>query len=96
MAEYDFCGFELDYKTDAIEAKRTVGVRHVLFGNVDPSGVLALGKLDHVCQKTRELIYLWKRGGLFVLNSGCALPASTPSENIRAFVQTAHEVGVYA
>ena len=46
-------------------------------------------------QKTRELISLWKPGGRFVLNSGCALPMSTPSENIRAFVQPAHDVGVY-
>jgi MtaA/CmuA family methyltransferase len=96
LAEYDFCGFELDYKTDAIQAKRTAGARHVLFGNVDPSGVLALGTPDYVRQKTRELISSWKPGGLFVLNAGCALPASTPSENICAFVQTAHEVGVYA
>jgi MtaA/CmuA family methyltransferase len=96
LAEYDFCGFELDYKTDAVKAKQTVGLRHVLFGNVDPSGVLALGTPDYVRQKTRELISIWKPGGLFVLNAGCALPASTPSENVRAFVQTAHEVGVYA
>jgi MtaA/CmuA family methyltransferase len=96
LAEYDFCGFELDYKTDAVAAKRTVGARHVLFGNIDPSGVLALGTPDQVRQKTRELISRWEPGGLFILNSGCALPASTPSENIRAFVQTAHEVGVYA
>jgi uroporphyrinogen decarboxylase len=95
LAEYDFCGFELDYKTDAVKAKRTVGARHVLFGNVDPSGVLALGTPEYVRQKTRELISIWKPGGLFVLNAGCALPASTPSENIRTFVQTAHEVGVY-
>jgi uroporphyrinogen decarboxylase len=96
LAEYDFCGFELDYKTDAVKAKRTAGARHVLFGNVDPSGVLALGTPADVRQKTRELISIWKPGGLFVLNAGCALPASTPSENILAFVQTAHEVGVYA
>ena len=96
LAEYDFCGLELDYKTDAVKAKQTVGQRHVLFGNIEPSGVLALGTPDYVRQKTRELISIWKPGGLFVLNSGCTLPATTPSENIRTFVQTAHEAGVYA
>jgi uroporphyrinogen decarboxylase len=96
LAEYDFCGIELDFKTDAVKAKQTVGARHVLFGNVEPSGVLALGTPDYVRQKTREIISLWKPGGLFVLNSGCTLPATTPSENIRAFVQTAHEFGEYA
>ena len=95
LAEYDFCGFEFDQKTDALMAKQTVGARHVLFGNVDPSGVLALGTPDRVREKTRELISVWKPEGRFVLNSGCALPASTPAENIRAFIETAHEFGAY-
>ena len=95
LAEYGTCGFDLDYKTDAVKAKQTVGKRHVLFGNIEPSGVLALGTPEYVRQKTRELISVWKPGGLFVLNSGCTLPSTTPSPNIRAFVQTAHEVGVY-
>jgi uroporphyrinogen decarboxylase len=95
-AEFDFCGFELDYKTDAVKAKRTAGAHHVLFGNIDPSGVLGLGTPEYIRQKTRELISIWKPGGLFVLNSGCTVPATTPAENIRAFIQAAHEAGVYA
>ena len=95
LAEYDYCGFELDQKTDAGMAKQTVGAGHVLFGNVDPSGVLALGTPGLVCEKTRELISIWKPGAQFVLNSGCALPSSTPAENICAFLETAHEFGVY-
>ena len=95
LSQYGFCGFELDYKTDARRAKSTVGARHVLFGNVDPSGVLARGTPDQVREKTRQLLSVWKPGGHFVLNAGCAIPASTPSENIRAFVQTAREEGVY-
>ena len=96
LSEYDFCGFELDYKTDAEKAKRTAGHSHVLFGNVDPSGVLARGTPDEVRRKTGELIALWKPGGGFVLNAGCAIPPTTPPENLRAFLQTAREEGVYA
>ncbi len=95
LAEYDYCGFEFDHKTDPLIAKQTVGARHVLFGNVDPSGVLALGTPQMVREKTRQLISAWKPAGRFVLNSGCALPSSTPAENIRAFIETAHEFGVY-
>jgi len=95
LAEYDYCGFEFDHKTDAIAAKQTVGAGHVLFGNVEPSAVLALGTPTLVRQKTRELISVWKPQGRFVLNSGCALPSSTPPENIRAFIETAHEFGIY-
>ena len=95
LSQYDACGFELDYKTDAVKAKNTVGVRHVLFGNVDPSGVIAQGSVNAVREKTRELIRVWKPGAHFVLNAGCAIPPTAPPENLRAFIQTAHEEGVY-
>ena len=95
LSGYDFCGFELDYKTDAVRAKSSVGAGHVLFGNIDPSGVIARGTPAMVREKTRQLIALWKPGGLFVLNAGCAIPANTPEENIRALIATAREEGVY-
>lgn len=95
LSEYPFCGFELDYKTETRKAKETVGRKHVLFGNIDPSGVIARGNAAEVEQKTRDLIQIWKPGGRFVLNAGCAIPATTPSENIRAMIRTAHECGRY-
>ncbi len=95
LSAYDVCGFELDYKTDAVLAKSSVGAKHVLFGNIDPSGVIARGTPALIREKTRQLISLWKPGGLFVLNAGCAIPANTPEENIRALIATAREEGVY-
>lgn len=95
LAEYDNCGFELDYKTDAVRAKQTAGQRHVLFGNVDPSGVLANGSVDEVRASTRDLISTWKSGGRFILNAGCAIPPTAPPENIRAMIETAKEYGSY-
>jgi len=95
LSKYDFCGFELDSKTDAARAKCSAGAGHVLFGNIDPSGVIARGTPALVREHTRELIALWKPGGLFVLNSGCAIPASAPEENIRALLATAREEGAY-
>lgn len=96
LAQYPTCGFELDYKTDAARAKATVGKTHILFGNVDPSGVIARGTPALVREQTRQLMELWKPGGRFILNAGCAIPASTPSENLRAFIQAAHDFGVYS
>ncbi len=96
LAEYPACGFELDYKTDAARAKATAGRAHVLFGNVDPSGVLARGSAADVCEAARRLIETWKPGGRFVLNAGCALPTMTPPANIRALVAAASEFGRYA
>jgi uroporphyrinogen decarboxylase len=95
LTQYDFCGFELDYKTRAPIAKSTAGARHVLFGNIDPSGVIARGSPETVREETRQLISVWKPGGHFVLNAGCAIPPSTPPENIRALIETAHQAGAY-
>lgn len=95
LAEYTRCGFELDYKTDAAEAKVTVGSNHVLFGNIDPSGVIGRGTPGEVREACRRLIESWKPRGGFVLNSGCAIPPSAPSENIAALVASAREFGVY-
>lgn len=95
LSQYPFCGFELDYKTNAAAAKSKVGTRHVLFGNIDPSGVLARGTPEEVRRETRELISVWKPGGLFILNAGCAIPPLMPSENLRAFIETARQDAVY-
>ena len=95
LREYDSCGFELDYKTDARMAKSTLGANHVLFGNIDPSGVIARGTAEEVRAATRELMAIWKPEGRFILNAGCAIPVSTPEENIRALMETAHQDGQY-
>ncbi|MCG3150038.1 MAG: Uroporphyrinogen decarboxylase [Verrucomicrobiae bacterium] len=95
LSQYPACAFELDYKTDAHRAKSTVGQNHILFGNIDPSGVLARGTAAEVRAKTRDLIAIWKPGGRFILNAGCAVPANTPPANLHALIQTAHEVGRY-
>ena len=95
LARYDRCGFELDYKTSATAAKQTVGRRHVLLGNIDPSGVLTQGDVDQVEQAAEELIRAWKPGGRFILNAGCTIPAAAPAENVRALVAAAARYGSY-
>ena len=61
------------------------------FGNVDPSGVLALGTPYLVKTKTLELLDIFSKTNRFVLNSGCAIPYSTPEENIKMFIKTARK-----
>jgi uroporphyrinogen decarboxylase len=95
FAEYPFCGFELDYKTDSLRAKETVGRGHVLFGNIDPSGIVGHGTPGSIREACRQLFEVWKPGGGFILNAGCAIPAGTPPENIHALVAAAAEFGRY-
>jgi uroporphyrinogen decarboxylase len=82
-------GLELDYKTDAVKARDLMKDKTTFIGNIDPSGVLALGSVENVQSKTRELLSIFSGVNRFILNSGCALPFTTPSENIRMMVETA-------
>jgi len=78
---------ELDYKTDARLAHGRMKDRAVFIGNLDPSGLLALGTPDRVLAKTRELLAIFADTPRFILNAGCAIPATTPGENLRAMIR---------
>ncbi len=80
---------ELDHKTDMRRARDIIASRATFAGNLDPSGVVALGSVEEVEQKTRELLGVFAATPRFILNAGCAIPASTPPENIRAMIRAA-------
>lgn len=82
-------GLELDFKTDAALAHRLMRDRATFIGNVDPSGVLALGTPELVERRTRELVSLFSSTPRFILNAGCAIPADTPPENLHAMIRAA-------
>lgn len=81
--------FELDYKTDVTSIFNTIRDTTTLIGNIDPSGVLALGTPGLVEQKTLELLTIYQHSNRFILNAGCALPPTTPSVNLKMMVDTA-------
>ena len=60
-------------------------------GNIDPNAVLALGTPQLVEEKTRELLGIFADTPRFILNAGCAIPATTPSENLKAMIRAARE-----
>ncbi len=84
-------GLELDYKTDARRARDILAGRTAFVGNIDPSGVLALGTVPEVERKTRELLEIFSGTAKFILNAGCAIPANTPPDNLRAMIRIARE-----
>ncbi len=77
---------EIDFKTNSQLAHDTLKDKVTFVGNIDPSEVLARGTPDLVKLKTEELLHTFADTPRFVLNSGCALPPDTPSENIRAML----------
>lgn len=80
---------ELDYKTSATRAHDVIRGRATFVGNLDPTGVLATGTPSLVEQKTRELLEIFSDTPRFILNAGCAIPATTPPENIRTIIRVA-------
>ena len=80
---------ELDYKTDISKIYDTIRNTTTFIGNIDPSGVLALGTADAVRKKTVELLSAYHHSNRFILNAGCALPSTTPSENLKMMIDTA-------
>jgi MtaA/CmuA family methyltransferase len=80
---------ELDYKTDVRAARDAMKGRAVFIGNLDPSGVLALGTPALVEARTRELLEVFAGVPGFILNAGCAIPAETPPANLRAMIAAA-------
>jgi len=81
--------FELDYKTDIIKIFNTIQDTTTFIGNIDPSGVLALGTANVVQKKTLELLSVYKNSNRFILNAGCAIPPDTPAENLKMMIDTA-------
>lgn len=80
---------ELDYKTDVRAARDVMRSRAAFIGNIDPSSVLAWGTPALVEARTRELLEIFRGIPGFILNAGCAIPAETPSANLRAMIAAA-------
>jgi uroporphyrinogen decarboxylase len=86
---------ELDYKCDLPAIKKATQGKAVILGAIDPSGVLALGTPELVVEKVREELSILGPGGGFILGPGCALPSTTPPENIHALIEAAEKYGRY-
>ena len=80
---------ELDYKTDVTAARDKMKDRMCFVGNIDPSGVLAMGTVQDVARQTVRLLDIFAGEPRFILNAGCALPPTTPGENIETMIKIA-------
>jgi uroporphyrinogen decarboxylase len=87
---------EIDQKSDQRTSKAAAQGRATLLGPIDPSEVLAHGTPEQVTEKCREALDVLAPGGGFILGPGCALPATTPEENIDALIEAAKTYGRYS
>jgi hypothetical protein len=79
---------ELDGCTDIFEAKKILGGRICLMGDV-PARLLKLGTPQEIEQYCRKLIDVVGKGGGFILSSGCDVPSDAKFGNVKAMVDTA-------
>jgi uroporphyrinogen decarboxylase len=80
---------EIDHKVDLAYAKRTIGDRACLLGNVDTVSTLLLGTPDDVREASEMCIKTAAQGGGYMLGSGCQTPRMTALDNMRAMVSVA-------
>ncbi len=80
---------EIDHKVDLAHAKKRIGDRTCLLGNVDTVSALLLGSPDDVRQASEKCIEAAAAGGAYMLGSGCMISRSTPVENVKAMVEVA-------
>jgi uroporphyrinogen decarboxylase len=80
---------EIDQKSDQVTVKAAAAGKATLLGPVDPSEVMANGTPEEVKEKCIEALENLSAGGGFILGPGCALPQTTPDENVDVMIETA-------
>ncbi len=80
-------------QTDMAEAKKKIGDRCCIMGNV-PTSLMMTGTPQQVKEHCRKLIEVCGKGGGYVLAGGASVDAGNP-ENMRAMMEAAREYGKY-
>ncbi len=81
-------------KTDMARAKKILGDRCCIQGNV-PSSLLVAGTPRDVKEHCRKLIEVCGKGGGYILSPGAVGIDEAKLDNLKAMVQAAKEFGVY-
>ncbi len=88
--------FSIDNVEDLEEAKKIMGDRVVITGNVPPVDVLYAGTKEDIFKSVKQCIrkgYDSKKG--YILSTGCQIPMHTSMENIEMFMEAGKLYGKY-
>lgn len=80
---------------DLAEAKRALGDRVCLLGNLDQLRFLKVATPAEVAAKAREIVRVGKPGGRYLFAASDFLEKGTPLENVKAMLRAAEEEGAY-
>lgn len=84
------CILALDSKTDIFRAKKILAGHMCILGDVPP-GLLTVGTVDEVKSYCRRLLTEVGPDG-YIMAMGCAIPGDAKFENVKAMVDSVHEV----
>jgi hypothetical protein len=77
------------------DAKRRVGGRIFIKGNVDPVHVLLAGDRRTVRADARRRVETGRPGGRYILSTACSIAPRTPRDNVVLLAEVAEEHGRY-
>jgi MtaA/CmuA family methyltransferase len=80
---------------DLADARKRVGDRLFLKGNLDPVNTLLRGTRDDVRFAARRCLEDAGGGGGYILSSACSVPPGTPPGNLELLAEVAAEYGRY-
>jgi uroporphyrinogen-III decarboxylase len=81
--------------TDLAEAKKHLGSRVFIKGNVNPVDTVLNGNAALCYRDACERIAIAKQAGGYILGTACSVPPHAPPENILALTRAAEDVGWY-
>lgn len=76
--------FSFDHAVDIAAAKRNVGKKMALMGNIDPVRMIMNSNPDAITAECYKLIDIAGKDGGFILAPGCETPLTSPDENVIA------------
>ncbi|HEY5494189.1 MAG TPA: uroporphyrinogen decarboxylase family protein [Candidatus Anoxymicrobiaceae bacterium] len=86
------CVAQFDGRTDIFLAKRVIGDRVCIMGDV-PATMLSLGSASEVDEYCHRLIEEVGLGGGFIMAAGCEIPPDARPANVRAMLQSVVKYG---
>lgn len=82
-------------RVDLEDAKKRIGDRIFIKGNIDPVHVLLAGGTDRVRADARRRIATGMPGGGYILSTACSIAPATPREHVLVLGEVAEAAGAY-
>jgi uroporphyrinogen decarboxylase len=82
----------IDHRIDLAHAKREIGDRACLIGNLDPVETMRFGSAADVTRRAEACTTAASTGGRYILGTGCEVPVDTPPKNLQALAAVARRI----